>query len=143
MVTVSCKANRNDREVKAMFTVLEGTGGDVLAIEISGGYTKADVAAFKQAFETLLTAGPQRINVLCKIDQLALGASEWSAFVEDARYALTNRNKLRHLAIVTDSKALGVLIKLDNLMLGDPEHGLIERYFAVTDLDQAWRFVRE
>lgn len=126
-----------------MFAVLEGSGGNVLAVEISGGYTKADVAAFKQAFEDLLAAGQDQINVLCKIDQLVLTASEWGAFVEDARYALANRNKMRHLAVVADSNALRVLVKLDNLILGDPKHELIERSFEVKDLDQAWAFVRE
>lgn len=126
-----------------MFAVLEGSGGNVLAVEISGGYTKADVAAFKQAFEDLLAAGQDQINVLCKIDQLVLTASEWGAFVEDARYALANRNKMRHLAVVADSNALRVLVKLDNLILGDPKHELIERSFEAKDLDQAWAFVRE
>lgn len=126
-----------------MFTILEGSAGNVLAVAITGGYTQADFEAFRQAFEAVLTQGHAQVNVLCRIDELSLLESEWRAFIADARYALAKRDRLRHIAIVADSTVLGWLVKLDNLILGDPGRELVERSFDVKDLDQAWAFVRQ
>ena len=37
-----------------MYQTLDGSGGDVLGIEITGGYTKADFETAKTDFEALL-----------------------------------------------------------------------------------------
>ncbi|MBU4278675.1 MAG: STAS/SEC14 domain-containing protein [Proteobacteria bacterium] len=125
-----------------MFKVLEGTGGDVLAVEISGSYTTEDAKQFENAAEAQLAQGNERINILAKIDQLDLLKIEPKAFFQDAKYALGHLKQMRHLAIVGDSKLEEVLVKLDNLILGSEKNELIEKYFNVADMDQAWKFVR-
>jgi len=125
-----------------MFKVLDGSAGDVLGVEISQEYTKADVEEFKQAFEAALAEAGGKVNILVKMDQLPWSKVKLDAFVEDSRYALKFKNTMRHLAIVGDSKILEPLVRLDNLILGKPEEGLIEKYFDVNDLDQAWAFVK-
>ncbi|MCB2228885.1 MAG: STAS/SEC14 domain-containing protein [Desulfarculaceae bacterium] len=125
-----------------MFQVLDGSAGNVLGVEISQEYTKADVEQFKKAFEDALAAAAGRVNVLVKIDQLPVSGVKWEAFMEDARYALANRQKMRHLAIVGNSKIEEGLIRLDNMLLGKPSEELIEKYFDVSDIAQAWSFVR-
>lgn len=125
-----------------MFEILEGSSGDVLAVEISGGYTKGDVALFKKAFEDTLQGGVARVNVLCKIDRLKLTESEMGAFVEDARYGFANMDKIRHIAVVADSAFVKFLVACDNAVFGDPKKGLVEKYFSTSDLAAAWAFVR-
>jgi len=125
-----------------MFKVLEGTGGDVLAVEISGSYTVEDVEQFEKAAEAQLALGNQRINILAKIDKLDLLKIEPKAFFKDSKYALGHIKQMRHLAIVGDSKLEEVMVKLDNLIFGSEKKELIEKYFNVADMDQAWKFVR-
>lgn len=125
-----------------MFKVLEGTGGEVLAVEISGSYTVEDVEQFEKAAEAQLALGNQRINILAKIDKLDLLKIEPKAFFQDAKYALGHLKQMRHLAIVGDSKLEEVMVKLDNLIFGSEKKELIEKYFNVADMDQAWKFVR-
>ncbi len=125
-----------------MFKVLDGSAGDVLGVEISQEYTKADVEKFKEAFEAALAEAGGKVNILVKMDQLPWSKVKLDAFVEDARYALKFKNTMRHLAIVGKSEILEPLVRLDNLILGKPEEGLIEKYFDVADMDQAWEFVR-
>ncbi len=125
-----------------MFSVLEASSGDVLGVEISGGYTREDVAAFKEAFEKVLAEGHERINLLAKIDKLKISESEFGAFIQDARYALHELKKMRHIAVVGHGGTQAFLIKMDNLLLGNPDEELIEKFFEVEDIDQAWEFVR-
>ena len=111
-------------------------------MELSEGYTKEDVKALEKVFEAKLAEGRERINFLVKIDGLSLAASEFSALVEDMRYALKHIDQLRHIAVVGDSKLEELMIKLDNKVFGRPGRELIENYFDVADIDQAWAFVR-
>jgi len=125
-----------------MFTILEGGEGDVLGLEISGGYTKSDVQAFVAAFEEVLDKGHAKVNLLIRIDRMSFTESEFGAFVADARYAFAHVKELGRIAVVGKSGVQKYLIKLDNLLFGDAEQGLIEKYFDVDDLDAAWAFVR-
>lgn len=125
-----------------MFKVLEGTGGAVLAVEISGSYTVQDVEQFEKAAEAQLAQGNQRLNILVKIDKLELLKIEPKAFFKDAKYALQHINQMRHLAIVGNSKLTEAMVKADNLIFGREKKELIEKYFDVADMDQAWEFVR-
>ena len=49
---------------------------------------------------------------------------------------------LRHIAVVGHSKLEKFLIELDNKLAGIVKKGLIEKYFDVADMDNAWEFVR-
>jgi hypothetical protein len=125
-----------------MFTILDGGEGDVLGLEISGGYTKNDVAAFVKAFEEVREKGHAKVNLLVRIDRMVITESEFGAFVEDARYALKHLKEMGRIAVVGKSEIQNYLVKLDNLLIGDPKEGLVEKYFDVADLDEAWAFVR-
>lgn len=125
-----------------MFKVMEGSGGSVLAVEISGSYTVQDVEQFEKAAEDQISQGNDRINILVKIDDLDLLKIEPKAFFKDAKYALEHIKQMRHLAIVGNSKLEEVMVKLDNLIFGREKQELIEKYFNVSDMDKAWEFVR-
>ena len=125
-----------------MFHILDGSENNILGVEISGGYTKADVEAFNEAATKVMDAGYDKINILVKMDQMHYLESEFMAFINDARSALKYLDKFRHLAIVGDSKIEAALIKVDNMIFGSKVKERIEKYFMIDDLDKAWDFVR-
>ncbi len=125
-----------------MFKILEGSEGNVLGVEVIGGYKKEDIEALKKICDDALAEGDGPLNFLVKIDQLDFGKSELKAFYEDAKYALEHIKDLRHIAVVGHSKLEKILIELDNLLLGSAKKELIEKYFDVADMDKAWEFVR-
>ena len=125
-----------------MYKILEGSEGNVLGVEVIGGYLKKDVEELKKICDEKIAEGHGKLNFLMKIDQLDFGKSELSAFYEDSKYALSHMKNLRHIAVVGNSKLEKTLIELDNKLLGKPKKELIEKYFDVGDMDKAWDFVR-
>ncbi|MBW1735020.1 MAG: STAS/SEC14 domain-containing protein [Deltaproteobacteria bacterium] len=125
-----------------MFQILDGSEGNVLGVEVMDEYTKADVEALKKIFDEKIAEGHDRINFLMKIDKLKLSKIHLNAFIDDSMYALKNLDKLRHIAVVGDSKIEKVLVELDNKLFQNKKRELIEKYFDVADLDKAWAFVR-
>lgn len=125
-----------------MFAVLEGSKNNILAVEISGGYTKSDVEAFKKAFEAVLAKGQTKVNCLVKIDQMSVKESEFGAFVEDARYGLSHIKEIGLIAVVGKSDVQKFLTKVDNMVFGSAEKGRVEKYFDTSELQQAWDFVK-
>ena len=94
-----------------MFQILEGSQGNVIGVEVSESYTKQDVEALKKLFEAKLAEGFDRINLLCKIDNLKLRDIKFDAFIEDAAYALKYIEQLRHIAVVGNSDLIKHLVK--------------------------------
>jgi hypothetical protein len=126
----------------AMFKILEGSEGNVLGVEVVGGYMKEDIEGLKKICDDMLAQGHDKLNFLIKIDQLDFGKSEFKAFYEDSKYALSHMKNLRHIAVVGQSKLEKFLIELDNMLLGSAKKELVEKYFDVADLEKAWEFVR-
>ena len=125
-----------------MYKILEGSEGNVLGVEVVGGYLKKDVEELKKICDDKIAEGHGRLNFLIKIDQLDFGKSELGAFYEDAKYALSHIKNLRHIAVLGNSKLEKALIVMDNKLMGKPKKELIEKYFDVADMDKAWDFVR-
>jgi hypothetical protein len=125
-----------------MFKILVGSEGNVLGVEVVGGYMKEDIEELKKICDDKIAEGHGKLNFLIKIDQLEFGKSEFGAFYEDAKYAISHMKNLRHIAVVGQSKLEKILIELDNKLLGSVKKELIEKYFDVADMDKAWEFVR-
>jgi len=125
-----------------MFKILEGSEGNILAVELVGGYTKKDIEQLKEICDSKLAEGHEKLNFLFKIDQLDFGKSELGAFYEDSKYALSHMKNLRHIAVVGHSKLEKILVEMDNKLLGNEKKELVEKYFDVSDMDKAWEFVR-
>ena len=101
-----------------MFKILEGSEGNVLGIEIVGGYLKEDIEELIKLCDARLAEGHQQLNFLMKIDALDFKKSEFGAFYEDCKYALTHMKNLRHIAVVGHSNVEKLLIELDNKLFG-------------------------
>ena len=126
-----------------MYKILEGSEGNVLGVEVVGGYLKKDVEELKKICDDKIAEGHGRLNFLIKIDQLDFGKSELGAFYEDAKYALSHIKNLRHIAVVGNSKLEKALIVMDNKLMGKPKKELIEKYFDVSDRANAMGWVNE
>ena len=114
---------------------------NVLAIEVIDGFTVTDEKLCQKFFDEKIEQGFDTINVLVKLDQMKISHSSVKAFFEDSLWALRNYKKLGHLAIVAHSNILKALVPIDNLFFARASKGRHERYFDVSQMDEALAFV--
>lgn len=115
---------------------------NVLAIEVIDGFDETDEKLCQKFFDEKLEKGFATINVLVKLDELKIAHSSTKAFMEDIIWTLRNYKKMGHLAIVAHSKILKALVPIDNLFFQRASKGRLERYFDVSQMDEAMAFVQ-
>jgi hypothetical protein len=115
--------------------------GNILAIEVIDGFTETDEKLCQKFFQQKLDEGFEQVNVLIKLDELKLSHSNVKAFMEDSIWALRNYKKIGHLAIVAHSKVLKALVPIDNLFFERASKGRHERYFDISQIDEAFEFI--
>lgn len=126
-----------------MIEQLETSKGNVLAIEVIDGFTETDEKLCQKFFQQKLDEGFEQVNVLVKLDELKVSKSSVKAFMQDIIWALRNYKKIGHLAIVTHSNVLKALVPIDNLFFERASKGRYERYFDISQLDEAFEFVTQ
>ncbi|UBM58566.1 STAS/SEC14 domain-containing protein [Marinilongibacter aquaticus] len=114
---------------------------NALAIEVIDGFDETDEKLCQKFFQEKLDQGFETVNVLVKLDEMKIDHSSVKAFMEDSIWALRNYKKLGHLAIVAHSKVLKALVPIDNLFFQRASEGRLERYFDVSQLDEALAFI--
>lgn len=114
---------------------------NVLAVEVINGFSKTDEDICKKFFNKKREQGFDSINVLVKLDEMKISHSSIKAFFEDTLWALRNYEHLGHLAIVAHSNVLKALVPIDNLFFKRASKGREERYFDISQLDEALEFV--
>ncbi len=114
---------------------------NVLAVEVIDGFTENDEKICQKFFEEKRAKGYDQVNVLVKLDELKIGHSSTKAFMEDIIWALRNYKHLGHLAIVAHSNIIKALVPIDNLFFQRASKGRYERYFDVSQMDEAMQFV--
>ncbi len=114
---------------------------NVLAIEVIDGFTETDEFICQKFFNEKLEKGFDNVNVLVKLDEMKVSHSETKAFFEDTLWAIRNYKKLGHLAIVAHSNIIKVLVPIDNLFFARAKEGRQERYFDISQMDEAMAFV--
>ncbi|WP_053975490.1 SpoIIAA family protein [Mangrovimonas xylaniphaga] len=112
-----------------------------LAIEVIDGFSETDEQLCQKWFQKKLDEGFEQVNVLVKLDELKLSHSSVKAFMEDSIWALRHYKQLGHLAIVAHSKIIKALVPIDNLFFQRASKGRLERYFDVSQLDEAFAFI--
>ena len=115
---------------------------NVLAIEVIDGFDETDEKLCQKFFDEKLEKGFATVNVLVKLDELKIAHSSTKAFMEDIIWTLRNYKKMGHLAIVAHSKVLKALVPIDNLFFQRASKGRLERYFDVSQMDEAMAFVQ-
>ncbi len=126
-----------------MIEQLEVFESNVLAIQVIDGFTEADEKICQKFFQEKLNQGHNQVNVLVKIDEIKVSKSNAKAFFEDVVWLLRNYKKMGHLAIVAHSKVLKMLIPIDNSFFERASKGRLERYFDVSQMDEALAFVKQ
>ncbi|MDM8161065.1 STAS/SEC14 domain-containing protein [Labilibaculum sp. K2S] len=124
-----------------MIEQLKTIKGNVLAIEVVDGFTETDGKFCQKFFQEKLDEGFEQVNVLVKLDELKVSRSSVKAFMEDTIWALRHYKKIGHMAIVAHSRVLKALVPIDNLFFERASKGRHERYFDISQLDEAFEFV--
>lgn len=114
-----------------------------MALEVIDGFTEADAKICQKWFQQKLDQGFEQVNVLVKLDELKLSHSSAKAFMEDIIWELRHYKQLGHLAIVAHSKIIKALVPIDNLFFERASKGRQERYFDISQMDEAYRFIGE
>ena len=114
---------------------------NVIALDAIGGFTMADEKYCQKLFNQKLEQGFDQVNVLVKLDELKVSKSEIKAFFEDFIFIMRNYKKMGHLAFVAHSNILKALIPIDNLFFARASKGRLERYFDISQMEEAMEFV--
>lgn len=114
--------------------------GNVLAFNVVGGFSQTDMELAQQLFEKKLEQFEQ-VNILIKCDEFKMSQTALKTFFEDTLYALRHYRQMGHLAIVAHSKILKVLVPIDNWFFERASQGRHERYFDISQLNEAFAFV--
>jgi hypothetical protein len=114
---------------------------NVLAITIIDGFTETDVKYCQKLFDEKLAKGFEKINLLVKLDELKLSHSSTKAFFEEIVIILRNYKELKNLAIVGHSNMLKAYIPIDNFFFARLSKGSEERYFDISQMEEAMAFV--
>jgi len=112
-----------------------------LAIEVIDGFTETDEKICQKWFQQKLDEGYQQVHVLVKLDETKISHSSVKAFMEDSIWAFRHYKQLGHLAIVAHSNVLKALVPIDNYFFQRASKGRLERYFDVSQLDEAFEFI--
>ena len=114
-----------------------------MAVEVIDGFTETDEKICQKWFQEKLDEGYEQVNVLVKLDELKVTQSNLKAFMEDSIWALRHYRQIGHLAIVAHSKILKALVPIDNLFFQRAREGRQERYFDISQLDEAFDFINK
>lgn len=116
---------------------------NTLAIEVIDGFTETDEKLCQKWFQQKLNEGYEQVHILVKLNELKISHSSIKAFMEDIIWALRHYKQIGHLAIVAHSKVIKALVPIDNLFFQRASKGRYERYFDISQLDEAFEFVTE
>ena len=112
-----------------------------LAITVIDSFTENDEKICQKWMEEKLDQGFDQVNILVKIDEMKISGSSAKAFFEDVLYILRKYKSMGHIAVVAHSKILKALIPIDNLFFERASKGRHERYFDISQLDEAFEFI--
>ena len=113
---------------------------NALAIEVIDGFTETDEKLVQKLFMEKLEKGFDKVNVLIKLDEMKISKSSTKAFFEDTVWTLRNYKKIGHIAIVAHSNILKALVPIDNLFFSRLSKGSQERYFDISQIEEAFAF---
>jgi hypothetical protein len=119
-------------------TVLKETAGDLVALSISGELTTEDLAFFEEIIAVTAAAHDQ-FDILVELQRFS-GWNSPKSFFEDIRLFDTYSKKVRRIAVLGDSGWQKWLINIDRPFAAI--FGIKERYFQLTEREQALAFCR-
>lgn len=124
-----------------MLEQLKTFENNVLAVEVIDSFTEADEKFCQKLCEKKREQGFEQINVLVKLDEMKISKVSIKSFFEDIVWLLRNYKHLGHLAIVAHSNVVKALVPVDNLFFQRASKGRHERYFDISQMEEALEFV--
>jgi len=115
--------------------------GNVLALKVIDSFTEADEKKGQKLFNEKLEQGFNSINFLVDISEWKISETNLKAGLEDLKFVFKNLEKLGNIAIIGHSKLEKILVPMDNWFYKKINKGKEERYFDVSQLDEAIKFV--
>lgn len=119
-----------------MIEIMQGSGGDVLAVKVSGTLTDKE---YKEVLIPKTEAAIKengKIRFLCQMDAGFKGW-EFAAAWDDLTFWLRHKDAFTKLAVVGDDKWVAVGTKLSaHIMSGEV------KVFPTADLQKAWEWIQ-
>ena len=114
-----------------MLTILERSKGNVIGVESSGTITLEEQQKAEEVFDKAIKEHG-KINWLYVFRSMKYESLR--PMYEDMMWCLKNLKNFDRMAVVGDKKWQELLIKADGLVFG-------EKYFDISQLDEAWAYV--
>lgn len=121
-----------------MIRQLPQSEGATLGFEVGGKVTKDEELQWLKALEDAI-GQHGKLRLLVVLDEKARWSIE--AGIEDLRWAFKHMKHFDRLAIVSSSRVWKWLVTIDGLFA--PLVGVGEKHFDISQLDDAWKWVRE
>ncbi|MEP3049512.1 MAG: STAS/SEC14 domain-containing protein [Roseibium sp.] len=119
-----------------MYKILPRSNGPVLGIEVFGKLTIDQERELIAKAEELLELHP-KVSFLVVLGE-HVGVS-FEAATADIKWIATHLNKIKRLAILTDSTLLAALIAVDSTF--SKLAGIEEKHFDKNDIEAAWDWI--
>jgi len=117
--------------------------GNTLAFQAIDSFTEIDVELAHKFFNEKIAQGHKHVNVLICLDELKISHINVKAFMEDIIWVLRKFKQIGNIAIVAHSNILKAMVPLDSFFFDRLKKGFEERYFDITQLDEAMVFVEK
>lgn len=126
-----------------MLEQLKTYKSNVLALEVIDEFSETDEQYARKLFNQKIKEGHSQVNILIKFDEAKISKTHIKTFFEDMLFTLRHYTQLGHLALVAHSGVMKALTPIDNLFFERASKGRYERYFDISQLDEAFLFVEE
>ncbi|MDR2205804.1 MAG: STAS/SEC14 domain-containing protein [Flavobacteriaceae bacterium] len=125
-----------------MLIQLKTFKGNAVAVELVDSFTETDVELLKKLFEEKLSQGYKHVNILVKVQDMSLMKKmDMKAFVNGEIWGIKHFGKIGKCAVVSHSDFIKAVVKVENKILHLINHALEERYFDISELDEALEFI--
>lgn len=116
--------------------------GHALALELGDSFTEADADAISQLFEEKLNMGADEVNMLILVKDISiLKHISLKGFFKGEIWGMKYFGRIGHCAIVAHSGIIENIVKIEGKILRLFSHALEERYFDISQMDEAMAFI--
>jgi len=121
-----------------MIKKLSGSEGATIGVEVSGKITSEDESQWIEIFNKLIEQHDS-INILVVLNgKINFGVD---VAYEDLKWTFKHLKNMNKFAIISESRILGWLVAADSPF--GKLVGVNEKYFELSQLPEAWRWIKE
>ena len=125
-----------------MINQIQKFSKNAIAIELFESFTAEDARQIEQLFEEKLSQGYEHINILIQVKDLSiLKHMDLKGFFQDELWGIKHFNKIGRCAVVSHSRIMESVVKIESKVLHFLNSALEERYFDVAQINEALSFI--